>query len=278
MMASSHVPLTERCDALTSMGISDFGVGFLIPFLDETEFEVAVQRARVVESFWGLPGPQRVARAKSAGALVSWQVGSATEARAALDAGCDIIVAQGVEAGGHVRATLPMLAVLASVLDVVDGRAVVLAAGGISSARAMAAVLAGGADGVRVGTRFVAARKSDAHPAYRQALVDAGGGRHTLLTTSYGQDSDWPDAPHRVLTSAYAAATASTEGERVAEWRRDGTGEAQPVGRFETAPPSRDHSGSVEAMAVYAGPSVADVTGVQGAADIVQGLTEAPGP
>jgi NAD(P)H-dependent flavin oxidoreductase YrpB (nitropropane dioxygenase family) len=103
--------------------------------------------------------------------LVSWQVGSAEEARAAVGAGCDQVVAQGTEVGGHVRGRMSLLPLLSEVLDAVD--VPVLAEGGIGDARALAAVLAAGADGARIGTRFVAARESGAHPRYVDALIAA---------------------------------------------------------------------------------------------------------
>src|SRR5204863_9454556 len=124
----------------------------------------------------------------------AWQVGSVDEARAAVDAGCDFIVAQGVEAGGHVRGQIGLLPLLDRVLDVVG--VPVVAAGGIGTARAMAAALAAGASAVRVGTRFVASQEADTHPDYAQALIDAGPG-DTVLTTTVAVMC--PGAPHRVL-------------------------------------------------------------------------------
>src|SRR5205807_2215219 len=85
---------------------------------------------------------------RRAGALASWQVGSLREALAARDAGCDFIIAQGIEAGGHIRGKIGVLALLSEVLDAVD--IPVLAAGGIGSGRSLAAVLAAGAAGARV--------------------------------------------------------------------------------------------------------------------------------
>src|SRR5439155_654477 len=84
---------------------------------------------------------------------------------------CDLIVAQGTEAGGHVRGKTGLLALLSEVLESVH--APVVAAGGIGSGRAMAASLAAGAAAVRVGTRFVAATEAEAHPAYLEKLIAA---------------------------------------------------------------------------------------------------------
>src|SRR5215510_15257727 len=106
------------------------------------------------------------------GALASWQVGSAEEALKAAEVGCDLIVAQGVEAGGHIRGTIGLVGLLCEVLEAVP-EIPVLAAGGIGTGRAMAAARAAGADGVRVGTRFVASVEADTHPIYTDALIAA---------------------------------------------------------------------------------------------------------
>ncbi len=135
-------------------------------------FALAGRRARVVEFFWAWPDPALIETVHEQGALVSWQVGSREEAVAAAAAGSDLIVAQGMEAGGHVRGKIGILALLDEVLAAVD--VPVLAAGGVGTGRALAAVLAAGADGARVGTRFVAAEESDAHPLYVEALLAAG--------------------------------------------------------------------------------------------------------
>ncbi|HEV8163681.1 MAG TPA: nitronate monooxygenase, partial [Actinomycetota bacterium] len=102
--------------------------------------ELAASRARLVEFFWADPDPALVELVHAGGALAGWQVGSVEEAERAADAGCDLVIAQGVEAGGHVRGTVALLPLLAGVLEVVT--VPVLAAGGIASARSMAAVLA----------------------------------------------------------------------------------------------------------------------------------------
>src|SRR5205823_10515392 len=139
------------------------------------------------------------------GALVSWQVGSRDEAKAAERVGCDLIVAQGTEAGGHVRGKIGLLALLGQVLDSV--RVPVVAAGGIGTGRAMAAVLATGASAVRVGTRFAAAAESEAHPRYVQRLI-AAEAKDTVLTEAFS--TGW-NAPHRVLRSSVKPRSDSPE-------------------------------------------------------------------
>lgn len=243
-----------------------FGINFLVPFLDMGAVEAAATRARVVEFFYGAPEPGLVGRVHQGGALAAWQVGSADEASAAADAGCDFVVAQGIEAGGHVRGELPLLVLLDEVLDRVD--VPVLGSGGIATARAMAAVLAAGAAGVRVGTRFVASAESGAHPAYIDALLQASAS-DAVLTTAFS--AGWPDAPHRVLRSCIEAADAF-QGDVVGE---EHLGQSLlPIPRFAPPPPSRTTTGAIEAMALYAGQSVGAVEKTQPAAAIVAELVE----
>ena len=94
-------------------------VNFLTEQLDRDALAVAASRARVLDFFWVAPSAELVEIGHAGGALVSWQVGSLDQAKAAVDAGADIIVAQGVEAGGHVSGHTPLLPLLSSVLDAV---------------------------------------------------------------------------------------------------------------------------------------------------------------
>ncbi len=264
MVAADDVAVV--LDALIEQTTGTVGMNFLMPFLDVAAVEVAASRVRVVEFFYADPDAALVRRVHDGGALAAWQVGSLTEARAAADAGCDFIVAQGTEAGGHVRGQVSLLPLLDAVLDAVD--IPVVAAGGVGTARGMAAVLAAGASGVRVGTRFVATHESNAHPVYVDALLRASAG-DTVLTTAFSVM--WPDAPHRVLRSCVEAAGAVKD---------DIVGEMSmgvmrmPVPKFSVPSPSRDTTGTIEAMALYAGESVGAVTAVVFAAEVVRELAE----
>jgi len=171
--------LLARTRSLTD---KPFGVNFIVapifltgsamrPPLDLKCIEIAARAAKVIEFFYGEPERRFVEMAHGGGALACWQIGSREEAVAAARAGCDFVVAQGIEAGGHVRGTIPMMTLLREVISAVD--LPVLAAGGIGTGEAMAVALAAGADGVRVGTRFVAAAEAAAHPEYVAALIGA---------------------------------------------------------------------------------------------------------
>jgi NAD(P)H-dependent flavin oxidoreductase YrpB (nitropropane dioxygenase family) len=267
MVGMSAVPPNEVAATLAALNRvrpGRVGMNFLVPFLDEAVVEAAAPNVRAVEFFYGDPEVRLVERVHSAGALADWQVGSVDEAKAAEQAGCDFIVAQGIEAGGHIRGRIGLLALLDEVLDGV--KVPVLAAGGIGSARTMAAVLAAGAAGVRVGTRFVATKESAAHPGYIDALV-AASAADTVYTTAFSVG--WPDAPHRSLRSAVAAMEAfdgEVVGETVVGPKRI------PIPRGAAFSPTSHASGMIDAMALHAGESVGKVTRVESAGEVVREL------
>lgn len=230
-------------------GAGALGKGFLLPFVSTPE-EVAkhARGVRVVEFFWGEPEPRLVDAGHAAGAVVSWQVGSLAEARAAAAAGCDMVVVQGIEAGGHVRGREPLDRLLREVLA---GVAVpVVAAGGIGTAERVAELIEAGADGVRVGTRFLATPECDAHPLYVEALI-AASAADTVVTPHFDNGGAWP-APVRVLTDSLRHAAAA--------------------GNRSTMPPGRDAADPL-AMPCYAGLSVDAVTELKSAAAVVSELT-----
>lgn len=270
----SAMTFARLLDQTRQLTARPFGVNFLmragsVAAASPREFiEQAVQVARVVEFFYTDPSAEFVRIAHDHGALVSWQVGSREEALAAADAGCDLIVAQGIEAGGHVRGTTGLLSLLSDVLDAVP-HLPVLAAGGIGTGRAMAAVIAAGADGVRVGTRFVATQESGVHPTYVQALV-AARAQDSVYTRAF--HVGWPEAPHRVLRSAIDAAEAFS-GEVVGTIRSlDGT--EVPVPRFGSRVPDRTATGEIAAMSLWAGESVGGVKQVLPAREVIRELVE----
>jgi len=260
--------LGERLDELADANAVPCGVNFVPPLGqdDEGDIELAASRTRLVEFFYADPDPRLVERVHAGGALACWQVGSGEEAKRAVDSGCDVIVAQGIEAGGHIRGATALLPLLATVLDAVT--VPVVAAGGIASGRSMAAALAAGAAAVRVGTRFLATPEAGAHPDYVAALLAAGDDA-TVVTSAFSVG--WPNAPHRGLRSALAAAEAF-EGDVVGVVTTDGR--EQPLPRLAALTPSRQVSGTVTAMAMYAGEGVSQVTAVIPAAQVVTELAQ----
>ena len=198
--------------------------------------------------------------------MCGWQVESVEDGRAAEAAGCDVVIAKGWESGGRKGiegpALMPLLDQLLGVVSIP-----VIAAGGIATPRGVAAALAAGAEGVRVGTRFIASQESDAHPDWIQAVVDASA-EDSVVSTAFNTGMPQP-GPHRVLRSSVEAATALPEGE-VGVVRLAGA--EVPVPRFAPQPPTRESTGHVKAMPFYAGQSAGAVTAVQPAAEIVADL------
>src|SRR6478672_796591 len=150
---------------------------------------------RVVSLFWGDPTPH-VAAVHAAGAFVTSTVGSSDEARRHADAGVDVIVAQGWEAGGHVWGGVATLPLVPAVVDAVSPVPVV-AAGGIADGRGLAAVLALGAAGAWLGTRFLASHEATVHRRYQELLLRGRETDTVYLADLF--DVRWPNAPHRTL-------------------------------------------------------------------------------
>ena len=110
-----------RVDLIRTQTKKPFALNFLIPVVDTEAVKAAARACRVVDFFWGRPDAELVRIAHAGGALASWQTGSLEEAVAAEAAGCDFIIAQGIEAGGHIRGQLGVLQLLTQVVEVVKG-------------------------------------------------------------------------------------------------------------------------------------------------------------
>ncbi len=269
MISATHMDpefLTITLDKLKKQTSLPFGVNFLVPFLENEALKIAASRSRVVEFFYGDPDAALIDIVHEHGALACWQIGSVSETVLAEKAGCDLIVAQGVQAGGHVRGDIELMKLLPDVLDNVSIPAI--AAGGIATSQDVREILKAGASGVRIGTRFVAAEESGAHPIYIQSVIDSGSD-DTVLTETFSVG--WPHAHHRVLKSCVDEVN-SFNRNIVAE--RDLAGVKSPVPKGSIALPTKETTGHIEAMALYASGSAGVVTEVKSAADIIVELTQ----
>jgi NAD(P)H-dependent flavin oxidoreductase YrpB (nitropropane dioxygenase family) len=167
------------------------------------------------------------------------------------------------------RGTLGLIALLSQVRR--EAAIPVLAAGGIGSARALAAVLAAGAAGARCGTRTVAARESGAHLVYVEALVRAHA-EDSVRTTLYHVGCPLCLSTHGVLKSAIDAAHA-LPGDAAGEIQM--RGQQFPIPKFQGVPtPIKAMSGHIEAVCCYAGQSAGDVHQVRPAVQIIRELTD----
>jgi NAD(P)H-dependent flavin oxidoreductase YrpB (nitropropane dioxygenase family) len=186
-------PAELRAEIAAARRLTDrpLAVNLLLPFARAAHFEAASQ-ADVVVTFQGRP-QRRTTR--------SWvhQCGSIREMLEARAAGADAVMAQGVEAGGHVRGTVPAMQLLAEARAALPDDYPVLSAGGIATAADVTARLQAGAEAAVSGTRFLMTEESGAHPQYKARLIDA---TETILTELFG--AGWP-APHRVVPNAATA-------------------------------------------------------------------------
>lgn len=266
--------LIQRVRELTAR---PFAVNVIIDGYDGQEIETALDEAvPILFLFWGDPSPW-VADAHRRGTRVVAQVGSVDEAVAAADAGVDVIVAQGVEAGGHVRGTTPLFALIPAAVEAVQPVPVV-AAGGIVDGRGLAAALALGAAGVLIGTRFLASDEADVHPEYRRRVLEAKGAGDTVYSEDLF-DIGWPNAPHRVLRNGLveeweaagrpAPGTRAHEGDVIGS-RRLWDGSTSPVRIYSSATATTAFDVDLERMALWAGMSVGLVRDVKPAGQIVR--------
>ncbi|MBN3513280.1 NAD(P)H-dependent flavin oxidoreductase [Mycolicibacterium fortuitum] len=178
-----------------------FGIGLVHWVVQDRPdlFEVALAARPALLSVSFGEDWEWVRRAHEAGLTVTTQVATVDAARRAVDAGVDVVVARGAEGGGHGEPTIGTLPLLADVLDAID--VPVLAAGGVSSARAVAAVLAAGAGAAWVGTAFAACSEALTPSPARDALIAADGDA-TELTTEHDVAAGYrwpPSIPERVL-------------------------------------------------------------------------------
>ena len=253
----------------------------LLPFARREHWEAA-STADVVVTFSGRP--RRCTERP-------WlhQAGSVEEAQAAVTAGADGVIAQGAEAGGHVRGTVPALRLLELVRAELPDGFPVLMAGGIADAEDVRDALEAGAAAAVLGTRFVLSEEANAAPAYKQRLMES---RETVVTTLFGMG--WP-ARHRVIWNEAAERWLDRDG-RMPRWlstlqrasapalARLSLGATVRLAASQTAgrpffgplaPTADGPSNLLDAGALYAGESVARLHDIRPAAELVRELSHA---
>ena len=272
----------ERTRELTGL---PFGINIIIAADDEEDWDffrsqiaaAARAGAAAVVFFWGDPAPL-VDGAHDAGLHVLIQVGSVEEAEAAAAAGVDAVIAQGVEAGGHVRGRTPIWEMLPATVRALDPLPV-LASGGIGDGPGLARALAAGAQGVSLGTRFVASDEANVHPDYKRRIVES-----VAVDTVYVADlfdGGWPGAPHRALRNRlvdeWEAAGRPPRGERPGEdtpigRRRLASGELVEWPRYAVGMATPDFDGDLDYAPLWAGESCSVIDEIKPAGDIVRDL------
>jgi nitronate monooxygenase len=266
-----------------------FGINFILVALEHPDAPEEVkaelrdqiasaiaERVDAIVFFWGDCEPF-VEDAHRNQVKVLIQVGSVEEAKAVADAGVDAVIVQGVEAGGHVRGTTPIWDLVPAAVEAVSPIPV-LASGGIGDGAGIARALSLGAQGVSLGTRFVASDEAWFHPAHKQRVIES-----TAEDTVYGDlyDAWWPGAPHRTLRNKtfeeWEAAGRPPPGRRPGEgtsigMRRLPSGEVQEWPRYAVGaiPPTFD--GDLERVPMLVGESCSVIDDIKPAAQIVHDL------
>jgi nitronate monooxygenase len=263
-------PLVARVRELTRR---PFAANLVLWFEVDAQLDALLALAVPVLTFsWGQPGRARIDRCHAAGARVAVQVGSPDGARQARADGADVLIAQGIEAGGHVQSTMPLEELLAGVVEAAGG-APVIAAGGLALSGDIARVRSRGAAGAMLGTRFVATVESAAHDTYKAALV-AAGTPDTALTICF--DGSWPHAPHRVLRNGtlerWEQAGCPAPGRRPDEVAALARGARGDIARYDDSPPLAGDEGAVGEMCLYAGAGCGAIEDVPTAAELVDRL------
>ncbi len=183
-----------------------FGINFLMFKINEEIFDNAMkEKPPVISLAWARDDQDLKSwfdKAHDAGSIVIYMAGDVYEAIRAFKAGADIIVAQGTEGGGHVR-SMSTLTLVPMVVDAVKP-CPVIAAGGVADGRGLAAALALGAEGVLLGTRFLATEEAPIHSNYKEAIVKSDG-HDTVLThiPDLISENVWPAGSARALQNEF---------------------------------------------------------------------------
>ena len=198
--------LARDAAAIRAATTRPFGLNLLLFMERPGQYEALLAaRPKVISTAWAALEQDLggyVARAHAVGALAMHMISTVAEAKAAARAGMDIIVAQGTEGGGHIglMGTMPLVPMVVSAVAPIP----VLAAGGVADGRGLAAALALGADGVLLGTRFLATDEAPIAKGFKQAILDSDG--HDTLVTDIpdvASGQTWPGAYVRVRRNRF---------------------------------------------------------------------------
>jgi len=266
--------IRQQIQQLRTLTNKPFGVNIILPLLQEGQIETCLdEKVPILVLFWGDPKPY-VEEAHRHGTKVFIQVGSVEEAKTAAEAGVDAIIAQGVEAGGHVKSTISLSTIVPAVVEAVKP-VPVIAAGGIANGRGVVAALSLGAQAVSMGTRFLCSEETEVLRAYKERVVKSKA-EDTVYTFLF--DVGWPDAAHRVLRNKaideWEATGRPASGQRPGEGSALGTmtlaGTTVEVPKYAVFPPMPGFTGDIELTALYAGESCTLVNDIKPAAQIVR--------
>lgn len=274
-----HDAIEREINAARALTSRPIALNVILHYARSSWFRAAEQADAVV-TFWGKP------KRRTSGIWIH-QAGSAEEAKAAKVAGADAVIVQGVEAGGHVRGTVPALQLLEQAKSAVGPDYPLFLAGGIAERADVEQALAAGATAAVAGTRFLLSDESDAHPEYKERALAAD---RTILTELFG--FSWA-APHRVVPNAATDRQLGRDGavpmlnqllnhgsslgaryapsgftKRLVARQRPGSLALTPY-----TPDDRAPAAYVDSGPLYAGETVRRITSLMPAAAIVDALT-----
>jgi enoyl-[acyl-carrier protein] reductase II len=291
--AAPEQPIGVRAmiDATRRLTNDLFGVNFIVdnmafgPATTDAHIDVCVASGvKLVTFHWNPPRRQWVDTLHKSGARVWFQTGVLEQAEEAVSAGVDGIIAQGSEAGGHVRATRGLVPTFKQIRKAAPASTLVLAAGGIVDGRSAAKALAMGADGIWVGTRLLASVEANAHGEYKRRVV-AAEGHATAPTTIFGPE--WPQQRMRVLRNRVVHEWA-TRGDVIPNpppppatighttmmpWSVPG-GVPYDMPKFSAMLPTHSTCGDFEEMCLAAGEGASLIETISPAAHIVREMME----
>ncbi len=270
MVRESPDLIATEIDAVRAQTDRPFAVNLIPaatdPGLLDAELGICLDRGVPAMCFFWDVVPAAVARAKAAGCIVLHQVGSLDAARTAATAGADILIVQGVEAGGHVHGTVAALILVEQVARAVP--LPVIASGGFATGAALIAAMALGAQGIHCGTAFLATVESFAHDDHK-ARVLAASAEDTVYTDAFALN--WPPhAPVRVIRNSLTDALGpNLMGHHPDRLPREviGADDGRPLLKYSTDSPLRTTTGDLEVMAAYAGQSAALIDDLPTAAE-----------
>jgi NAD(P)H-dependent flavin oxidoreductase YrpB (nitropropane dioxygenase family) len=249
-------------------------VNLVLEWDQEERLQISLEEGiKTIWFAWGDPSPY-IKQIHQVGGRVIHTIGSAEEAKKSVDAGVDILVAQGWEAGGHIWGEVATLPLLPAVVDVA-GNIPVVAAGGIADGRGLVAALALGAAGVVLGTRLLASTEAGIHPLYKEKIIHA---KETDTIYNDLFDIGWPNSWMRTLRNStyekWLEAGSPTPGDRPGEDDVIARLPGKDIPRYSYMLPGANMEGDLEAMALYAGQTVGLILEIKSIANIFDEVTQ----
>ena len=257
-----------QAEAAELKGFAPFGIGFITWSLAKQPelLDIALDaRPQAVMLSFGDPAPF-APRIKAGGARLICQVQSEDMAKQALDAGAEILIAQGTEAGGH-GASRTTVDIVPAIVDLAAGRVPVVAAGGIADGRGLAAMMMLGASGVLIGTRFYASVEANGADAAKERIRNADPNDTVRgVIVDWSRSLFWP-APFTARTLV---------NDHIRRWTGREVELLQRAAEVSVEYAAAKMAGDFETAAVFAGEAVGLIHDIAPAAEIVERIaTEA---